>query len=874
MRTSFSKLSLLALPLAALTACQDYEPFDEATVHTAMAAREFTNNFEERYGKIDPNHNWGFENLEPFTSDNTRASVDVNLNQWKDKYGNIPGYPFINGKYRVQSETNQPVQEFASVNGYDPNEYELPAGDVTDHEIKIVSEWFRTHKEGTPEFEAAKVSLNISEFFVQNVSKDKDRVDNNQGDQLTILNDSRPGHTGTEQATFGMDKLVCKEAGKGSEKYDPTQGWTDINNFNAGNTNFIPNDYNSIPDYPSSQYFSYRELKLVTSGGTSDFACIVSLCDDEIEADKMTYDWVLVRLAWKETINNVEYDREGYYLAFDYSAHKNSADFQYYRDGYYNNWIVKITPAYYKESPKTKRVMCEDLGNTFDFDFNDVVFDVAFEETNGAIDAVITLQAAGGTMPIYVGVNPSVDDSFESHQLLGKHSSDTPINVSGTVSEVSSYRIKRFANAGAQNLNADDITVYVKNTKDDQIYSIAAANRGNLSAHDGSNGYNNGDKLSVGTTGASMAPQKFAVGVGTRWMKESQQIETAYHFEDWVRDSNYAPNGNAWYHNDNIISTANLWPGPGYTGEPAGGTPTGGGAQGATRQIEVVTYNPEMGSVTITGTGTYSVGDEVTVTATPSGSNVFAYWRYEGSEVNLSTDNPYTFTVTTSTQSKIVGYFTTGGSSTPAASNFALTSSSANISLTAVGTNASAEVGYTTSSDGALSFSYDSDKMTVSYNAGTKKITITTNQVLTNETITVTQAATNAYQASDGKTITVNSSVSTPGSYSFDLSATLTNDNQEYNFSNDQVSLIENAITAGKSTMKVTMSSVNAGSLQLLGSYSSNLGQINVNSNTSSVEFSIDLSILQIGNGEKIGKLKNTSYNGNVITLTKVEMIS
>lgn len=62
-----------------------------------------------------------------------------------------------------------------------------------------------------------------------------------------------------------------------------------------------------------------------------------------------------------------------------------------YGDGYYSNWIIKISPATLAPDPtpdpvppyKVTRVMCEDLGNSHDFDFNDVVFDVKLETDNG-----------------------------------------------------------------------------------------------------------------------------------------------------------------------------------------------------------------------------------------------------------------------------------------------------------------------------------------------------------------------------------------------------------------------------------------------------------------------------------------------------------
>ena len=49
------------------------------------------------------------------------------------------------------------------------------------------------------------------------------------------------------------------------------------------------------------------------------------------------------------------------------------------------------------------RIMCEDLGNIGDFDFNDVVFDATIMN-DGSINIII--HASGGTLPITVADRP------------------------------------------------------------------------------------------------------------------------------------------------------------------------------------------------------------------------------------------------------------------------------------------------------------------------------------------------------------------------------------------------------------------------------------------------------------------------------------
>ena len=99
-------------------------------------------------------------------------------------------------------------------------------------------------------------------------------------------------------------------------------------------------------------------------------------------------------------------------------------------DGYFSDWIVTLTEAKTSQTPPppsdeyTIRVIAEDLTfgkdlNT-DFDFNDVVFDVCLK----ANETKIKLKAAGGTLPLIIGVaNPQKDQEYldyEVHNLWGE----------------------------------------------------------------------------------------------------------------------------------------------------------------------------------------------------------------------------------------------------------------------------------------------------------------------------------------------------------------------------------------------------------------------------------------------------------------------
>lgn len=88
-----------------------------------------------------------------------------------------------------------------------------------------------------------------------------------------------------------------------------------------------------------------------------------------------------------------------YYVGFDFLANGQNPNQKEQRDGIYNDWIVKVCPAY------NKIIIAEDLGvDDSDFDYNDVVF--------GVDNNVVTLLAAGGTLPLYI-------DNHEVHQAFG-----------------------------------------------------------------------------------------------------------------------------------------------------------------------------------------------------------------------------------------------------------------------------------------------------------------------------------------------------------------------------------------------------------------------------------------------------------------------
>ncbi len=561
-------------------ACSDYdpgqsgnvEPFTDKELETLA---EYDKSFVDRYGTPALNHTWGFGEVGVEGAANAQTrSVNVNRNQWNQavkengvitgyttwtnnqgKTMVVPGFPSsVDGLYHI--EENVPTGEHVDNEwgGYDVYETKnmaytedvliqkgqdsyLPVGDVTDEEIQYVSEWFRTHQ--YPDSEVPE----FTEFYIQDISQDVDRVSYPNGAainpnlQVYVNGQPDPAHpgfykggeadNGTDPLSYGMDYFAVKTS-EGE--------WEHENNFNAQKANKIGG---TLPT--NSTTFPNRTLKYWTTNGgyTTSFMYYNSDQSQKYE------NYVLVHLSFTGPRSGLHYD--GYYLAFDYQyvkQHSTSTDpetgettYKYSQqlpDGYYSNWIVKLSPA----NPDFKdhewyRVMCEDLGNTYDFDFNDLVFDVYFSEESSQIYANVRVQAAGGTLPIYVGYDS--DEAYEAHKLLGQASTSIPVNVDAGSSAAPSSIIK----IPVSEANPDAVDIYVGKKSAEGTKTTILLPR-------------------VGSTSSS-TPQKICVpGNTVRWTQEHKQLgsgtssyvgayaEGAYpYFNEWVQhpDGDYGFEG-------------------------------------------------------------------------------------------------------------------------------------------------------------------------------------------------------------------------------------------------------------------------------------------------------------------------------------------
>jgi len=584
--------------LAMLAACSDYDPgMSENAVDLTDAEietiQEYTANFVERYGEMDPNHTWGFGELADMEEMGTRLS-DPKSNMWitytkENGIGvvdfqingdiKIPGFPvenyYLSSSYNTEPEGDptKPAQNVRNVttthHNYEgwyhcrfPNEgnqdhwFEnkadlinymqehhfdevIPVGDVAVCNDLSDAEVADVYAEFSKEWHGTNPTIDLKSYFVQQVWR---------GDaQYPYWDQSKR----TDAANLGVDYKTLEPSSYvvGGEKMNylaaKGEGWTagdneHFYNFNASN-------------YSNNQ----GGMMLIYNSNTQNFAYFNSLQLGSSEEKTIWNHFRLVEL------------HGNYYVGFDFeSVMKGDTDYDkdIPRDHIYNDWIVKIIPGEGTigepdEHTRTikRRVMCEDLGSTFDFDFNDLVFDVQYTreekkvdgnwvpKNDGKWDATITLQAVGGTLPIYI---KNFDGTkHNAHELMGGTLSEngtySPVNV-GTSATHAPVKLPT-VRVEDELTDPDKIVILVTSPDKEER---GATKTLVLPSIEGSKNF-----------GTNFSPQKICVPVTTRWTKEYQQIETAYpYFHEWVNRENGDfgfDNPNDWTKKD--INTSKLY---------------------------------------------------------------------------------------------------------------------------------------------------------------------------------------------------------------------------------------------------------------------------------------------------------------------------
>lgn len=450
------------------------------------------------------------ETVQPYTDEEIAKLQEYDANFTK-AYGSIDA----NHTWGFKSQGSEDEIAAANTRGSEPRGnmwedmgYTIPV-DIEDEERLAVVQAFRTYKE-------SNIQPNLTTFFVQQVYKG--------GVQYALVNetlnvdkatytyaDNTTPNPGYVLSSDHMDYLHCLSSDGSIDDH--------VFDFNYGNSD----DWGS----------HYGGRMLMVNSSTQDFYYHNSYSNED------RHEYICLQVEWTDK-NGVK--KSGAYVGFDFYCAGENPNQQVERDEKYDDWIVKIVPAVPTEPDHNwTRVMCEDLGNTYDFDFNDLVFDVYFTGEAGNYVANIRVQASGGTLPIYLGFDGN--EAYETHKILGQSTTAVPVNVGqGVTAPYKDITISMAALGKGYSTNPNDIPIYVFNkdaegTKETTLLPPA------------------------GST-ISKAPQKFCIpGNTTRWMKENKLIETSYiYFDEWVKNENgeYGYNGaKPWNKTD--VKTANLY---------------------------------------------------------------------------------------------------------------------------------------------------------------------------------------------------------------------------------------------------------------------------------------------------------------------------
>lgn len=451
-RTSIYYFSLAAILAGSFVSCQD-----EDLGYTAEQIK-YESEFVKEFGKPDPNHKWGFVDMPLLESASVTRGAGPNANEWGYQGLDVP-YPLS----QVQKD--------------------------------FVTNWFKENKNPTG------VAVSWTDYFAQQV------YSTDRGKNMDQLLDA--GHNRTDHI-FNYNSGTCSQNGSVTAPWlsngDPSSqnGWPSYKDMIQYMTGQSTKDFGFHESVGQNTYFDHYVIipgEMIDPDNTlASQATVVKDCEGNniLQKDGTT-------IPTTESIHGM------WFVAFDYEANKADSDNDdVARDYYFDDWIIRISPGTY--STKSQRVMCEDLGGSFDWDFNDVVFDAYITGQGNTREAHIVVQCAGGTLPIIVGTN---DESYEAHSLFGVSTSTVVIRPKAPVQ----YTVK-LHNGYGNKTNVKEIPIYV-------------------------DGNNVAEDIQL-----SNVPQRFACPTTVDWQDELKCITLKYaKFPEWAQDQNTK---NVWdLHPDN-----------------------------------------------------------------------------------------------------------------------------------------------------------------------------------------------------------------------------------------------------------------------------------------------------------------------------------
>lgn len=456
-KTAYYFLFLAAIVAGGLTSCQDDDMgFTKEEVKASVYEREFI----KAFGQPAANHTWGFD-AQPFAvydldyvnsiSPSTRAIETFDSEEIMKKYDQV---------WANEMHVRQCL--------------ELPAI-ISNDEHEEVSAWFRNHvvywanpttnaeNEHSKDFLEGKgaiayekeagfdygslsdykgnveiiTSFSVNWAFVQHVSKDYETE--------YYKNNSHPN----DEHCWDQNEINPDTGKKEPHPNGGQDGWYKTTPCSDNGTNM--SELRIKPTYDNR----YCHLKDFNNGGYVGWPC-----DDDTQSNNgdLIFNVDFNDMIYKSSVDSKWHNKyiivylkghtkdgvpyEGYYLGMDLEGEGPGGNQTVRANGVCDDWIVKLTiPTAKIVQGEPRRIMCEDLGGVYDYDFNDIVIDVTpstakHDNGNSGNKDIpyleVKLQALGGTLPIYA--------TYEDHALWGSAKQDLhekftkgpgyPVNVS------------------------------------------------------------------------------------------------------------------------------------------------------------------------------------------------------------------------------------------------------------------------------------------------------------------------------------------------------------------------------------------------------------------------------------------------------------
>ena len=347
-------------------------------------------------------------------------------------------------------------------NQWEDQGYVIPE-DITEAELEKVLAVF--NQKGKESYESL---IDLDEFFVQQVYKGVASYTNHAGDPVVGSEHMDWLCAVTKKTVNVISYWPYEEEVVEGDEYDDH-----INNFNNGKCG------STATSEKTGKFI--HDLQLMVNSNTYKFGFKSSEDNGH----------VFYNFRMEEIDGN-------YYVGFDFEANGANPNEQVDRDYIYNDWIVKIVPGKGVEKKTyVDRIICEDLGNADDFDFNDVVFDVRYEGN----DAYVKILNIGGTLPLFVAGN-------EVHQMVGQVIGANGLyQIAGEV-DIPEFKVENCTKAA-------DIEIKVDGT------AFNTQNAGNVTI-------NNESAIYTLSAEAGKVPQKMRVDTDYQWCAERQSIAAKY----------------------------------------------------------------------------------------------------------------------------------------------------------------------------------------------------------------------------------------------------------------------------------------------------------------------------------------------------------